>query len=118
MADEKKVEEKVEEIEEVTPEPGEEKKEEEVEVKPPYEEDTGEPKPEEEAGEQGKPKEPKEEESYEKRYKDLQSHTDKKITRYERLLEPYKKNIKEDEQTGDLSFQFNDTPTPTEKKEE
>jgi len=103
MAEEKKEQEIEEEVEEVTP-VVEEKEEEEI--KPPYVE-----------GEEEKPAEgtvesqegEKEEDSYEKRYKDLQSHADKKEARYKKLLAPFEKNLIEDE-NGDLSFKFDDTP--------
>jgi len=73
-------------------------------IEPPSdeEEDTEESQEEEE-------KEEKEEDSFEKRYKDLQSHADKKEARYKKLLAPFEKNLVEDE-NGDLSFKFDDTP--------
>jgi len=96
MTDEKKEQEIEEEV--VTPV---EDEEEEIEIKPPSEE-------EEEDTEESQEEE-KEEESYEKRYKDLQSHADKKEARYKKLLAPFEKNLVEDE-NGDLSFKFDDTP--------
>ena len=101
MADEKKEQEIEEEEEVVTPV---EEEEEEIEIKPPSEEEEKSDEGTEESQE-----EEKEEDSYEKRYKDLQSHADKKEARYKKLLAPFEKNLVEDE-NGDLSFKFDDTP--------
>ena len=103
MTEEKK-EQEIEEEEVVTP-VVEEKEEEEI--TPPYAE--GEEEKPAEGTEESQEPEKKEEDSYKKRYKDLQSHTDKKEARYKRFLAPYEKNIVEDE-NGDLSFKFDDTP--------
>ena len=104
MTEEKK-EQEIEDEEVVTP-VVEEGKEEEEEIKPPYVEGEEE-KPAE--GTEESQEEEKEEDSYEKRYKDLQSHADKKEARYKKLLAPFEKNLVEDE-NGDLSFKFDDTP--------
>ena len=109
MTEEKK-EQEIEDEEVVTP-VVEEGKEEEEEIKPPYVEGEEE-KPAE--GTEESQEEEKEEDSYEKRYKDLQSHADKKEARYKKLLAPFEKNLVEDE-NGDLSFKFDDTP---QKKED
>jgi len=113
MSEEKKEQgiEKEEEVEEVTP-VVEEGKEEEVEITPPYAE-VEEEKPAEGTEESQEP-EKEEEESYKKRYTALQSHTDKQLNRYKKLLTPFEKNLIENE-NGDLSFKFDDTP---QKKED
>ena len=100
MAEEKKE----QEIEKKVTPVEEENEQEEIVIEPPSdeEEDTEESQEEEE-------KEEKEEDSFEKRYKDLQSHADKKEARYKKLLAPFEKNLVEDE-NGDLSFKFDDTP--------
>ena len=100
MTEEKKEQEIEEEV--VTPV---EDEEEEIEIKPPSEEE----EESEEKGTEESQEEEKEEDSYEKRYKDLQSHSDKREARYKRFLAPYEKNIVEDE-NGEFAFKFDDTP--------
>ena len=96
MAEEKKE----QEIEKKVTPVEEENEQEEIVIEPPSDE-------EEDTEESQEPE--KEEDSYEKRYKDLQSHADKKEARYKKLLAPFEKNLVEDE-NGDLSFKFDDTP--------